>query len=176
LEELVTDLVEISRIETGELKMNFEYFNIHDLLNDLFKDAHQRNSNKTLKIQLEVPDKKLFIYGDKSRLDQVIANLLSNAMRYTDQGQIRIKVMRRDNELIFSIRDTGIGISRKALSRIFERFYRTDKARDRRKGGTGLGLAISKHIIEAHGSHIYVDSLEGKGSTFSFGITTISPE
>ena len=176
LEELVTDLVEISRIETGELKMNFEYFNIHDLLNDLFKDAHQRNSNKNLKIQLEVPDKKLFIYGDKSRLDQVIANLLSNAMRYTDQGQIRIKVMRRDNELIFSIRDTGIGISRKALSRIFERFYRTDKARDRRKGGTGLGLAISKHIIEAHGSHIYVDSLEGKGSTFSFGITTISPE
>ena len=176
LEELVTDLVEISRIETGELKMNFEYFNIHDLLNDLFKDAHQRNSNKNLKIQLEVPDKKLFIYGDKSRLDQVIANLLSNAMRYTDQGQIRIKVMRRDNELIFSIRDTGIGVSRKALSRIFERFYRTDKARDRRKGGTGLGLAISKHIIEAHGSHIYVDSLEGKGSTFSFGITTISPE
>ena len=176
LEDLVTDLVEISRIETGELRMNFEYFNIHDLLNDLFKDAHQRNSNKTLKIQLEVPDKKLFIYGDKSRLDQVIANLLSNAMRYTDQGQIRIKVMRRDNELIFSIRDTGIGVSRKALSRIFERFYRTDKARDRRKGGTGLGLAISKHIIEAHGSHIYVDSLEGKGSTFSFGITTISPE
>ena len=176
LEDLVTDLVEISRIETGELRMNFEYFNIHDLLNDLFKDAHQRNSNKNLKIQLEVPDKKLFIYGDKSRLDQVIANLLSNAMRYTDQGQIRIKVMRRDNELIFSIRDTGIGISRKALSRIFERFYRTDKARDRRKGGTGLGLAISKHIIEAHGSHIYVDSLEGKGSTFSFGITTISPE
>jgi len=176
LEELVTDLVEISRIETGELRMNFEYFNIHDLLNDLFKDAHQRNSNKNLKIQLEVPDKKLFIYGDKSRLDQVIANLLSNAMRYTDQGQIRIKVMRRDNELIFSIRDTGIGVSRKALSRIFERFYRTDKARDRRKGGTGLGLAISKHIIEAHGSHIYVDSLKGKGSTFSFGITTISPE
>ena len=176
LEDLVTDLVEISRIETGELRMNFEYFNIHDLLNDLFKDAHQRNSNKTLKIQLEVPDKKLFIYGDKSRLDQVIANLLSNAMRYTDQGQIRIKVMRRDNELIFSIRDTGIGVSRKALSRIFERFYRTDKARDRRKGGTGLGLAISKHIIEAHGSHIYVDSLKGKGSTFSFGITTISPE
>ena len=176
LEDLVSDLVEISRIETGELRMNFEYFNIHDLLNDLFKDAHQRNSNKNLKIQLEVPDKKLFIYGDKSRLDQVIANLLSNAMRYTDQGQIRIKVMRRDNELIFSIRDTGIGISRKALSRIFERFYRTDKARDRRKGGTGLGLAISKHIIEAHGSHIYVDSLEGKGSTFSFGITTISPE
>jgi two-component system phosphate regulon sensor histidine kinase PhoR len=176
LEDLVTDLVEISRIETGELRMNFEYFNIHDLLNYLFKDAHQRNSNKNLKIQLEVPDKKLFIYGDKSRLDQVIANLLSNAMRYTDQGQIRIKVMRRDNELIFSIRDTGIGVSRKALSRIFERFYRTDKARDRRKGGTGLGLAISKHIIEAHGSHIYVDSLEGKGSTFSFGITTISLE
>jgi two-component system phosphate regulon sensor histidine kinase PhoR len=176
LEELVTDLVEISRIETGELQMNYDYFNIYNLLKDIHKDAQQRNSNKNTKINLEVPDKKLFVYGDKGRLDQVIANLLSNAMRYTDQGHIRIKVLRRDNELVFSIIDTGIGISGKSINRIFERFYRADKARDRRKGGTGLGLAISKHIIEAHGSNIYVDSLEGKGSTFSFGITTISPE
>ena len=176
LEDLVTDLVEISRIETGELQMNYDYFNIYNLLNDIHKDAQQRNSNKNIKIQLEVPDKKLFIYGDKGRLEQVIDNLLSNSMRYTDQGHIRIKVLRRDNELVFSIIDTGIGISRKSINRIFERFYRADKARDRRKGGTGLGLAISKHIIEAHGSNIYVDSLEGKGSTFSFGVTTISPE
>ena len=176
LEELVTDLVEISRIETGELQMNYDYFNIYNLLNDIHKDSQQRNSNKNIKIQLEIPDKKLFIYGDKGRLEQVIDNLLSNSMRYTDQGHIRIKVLRRDNELVFSIIDTGIGISRKSINRIFERFYRADKARDRRKGGTGLGLAISKHIIEAHGSNIYVDSLEGKGSTFSFGITTISPE
>ena len=177
LEELVTDLVEISRIETGELQMNYDYFNIYNLLKDIHKDAQQRNSNKkNIKINLEVPDKKLFIYGDKGRLEQVIDNLLSNSMRYTDQGHIRIKVLRRDNELVFSIIDTGIGISRKSINRIFERFYRADKARDRRKGGTGLGLAISKHIIEAHGSNIYVDSLENKGSTFSFGITTISPE
>lgn len=177
LEELVTDLVEISRIETGELQMNYDYFNIYNLLKDIYKDAQQRNSNKkNIKINLEVPDKKLFVYGDKGRLEQVIDNLLSNSMRYTDQGQIRIKVLRRDNELVFSIIDTGIGISRKSINRIFERFYRADKARDRRKGGTGLGLAISKHIIEAHGSNIYVDSLEGKGSTFSFGITTISPK
>ena len=177
LEELVTDLVEISRIETGELQMNYDYFNIYNLLKDIHKDARQRNSNKkNIKINLEVPDKKLFVYGDKGRLEQVIDNLLSNSMRYTDQGHIRIKVLRRDNELVFSIIDTGIGISRKSINRIFERFYRADKARDRRKGGTGLGLAISKHIIEAHGSNIYVDSFEGKGSTFSFGITTISPE
>ena len=176
LEELVTDLVEISRIETGELQMNYDYFNIYTLLNDIYKDAKQRNSNKNIKIQIEVPDKKLFIYGDEGRLEQVIDNLIANSMRYTDQGHIRIKVLRRDKELVFSIIDTGIGISRKSIDRIFERFYRTDKARDRRKGGTGLGLAISKHIIEAHGSNIYVDSLEGKGSTFSFGITTISPE
>ena len=177
LEELVTDLVEISRIETGELQMNYDYFNIYNLLKDIHKDAQQRNSNKkNIKINLEVPDKKLFVYGDKGRLEQVIDNLLSNSMRYTDQGHIRIKVLRRDNELVFSIIDTGIGISRKSINRIFERFYRADKARDRRKGGTGLGLAISKHIIEAHGSNIYVDSLEGKGSTFSFGITTINPE
>ena len=176
LEELVTDLVEISRIETGELKMNFEYFNVFDILKNLTKDAKQRNSNKKIKIDLDTQDKRLFIYGDKNRLDQVIANLLSNALRYTDEGYIKVKVSRRDNEIVFSIIDTGIGITPKALKRIFERFYRTDKARDRQKGGTGLGLSIAKHIIEAHGSKIYVDTVEGKGSTFSFGVTTINPE
>ena len=176
LEELVTDLVEISRIETGELKMNFEYFNIFDILKNLIKDAKQRNTNKKIKIDLDLPDKKLFVYGDKSRLDQVISNLLSNSLRYTDEGYIKVKANRRDDEIVFSIIDTGIGITQKAIKRIFERFYRTDKARDRQKGGTGLGLSIAKHIIEAHGSKVYVDTVEGKGSTFSFGVTTINPE
>ena len=156
--------------------MNFEYFNIFDILKNLTKDAKQRNSNKKIKIDLDTPDKRLFIYGDKNRLDQVIANLLSNALRYTDEGYIKVKLSRRDNEIVFSIIDTGIGITPKALKRIFERFYRTDKARDRQKGGTGLGLSIAKHIIEAHGSKIFVDAVEGKGSTFSFGVTTINPE
>ena len=176
LEELVTDLVEISRIETGELKMNFEYFNIFDILKNLIKDAKQRNTNKKIKIDLDLPDKKLFVYGDKSRLDQVISNLLSNSLRYTDEGYIKVKANRRDDEIVLSIIDTGIGITQKAIKRIFERFYRTDKARDRQKGGTGLGLSIAKHIIEAHGSKVYVDTVEGKGSTFSFGVTTINPE
>jgi two-component system phosphate regulon sensor histidine kinase PhoR len=176
LEELVTDLVEISRIETGELKMNFEYFNIFDILKNLIKDAKQRNTNKKIKIDLDLPDKKLFVYGDKSRLDQVISNLLSNSLRYTDEGYIKVKANRRDDEIVFSIIDTGIGITQKAIKRIFERFYRTDKARDRQIGGTGLGLSIAKHIIEAHGSKVYVDTVEGKGSTFSFGVTTINPE
>ena len=176
LEELVTDLVEISRIETGELKMNFEHFNIFDILKNLIKDAKQRNTNKKIKIDLDLPDKKLFVYGDKSRLDQVISNLLSNSLRYTDEGYIKLKANRRDDEIVFSIIDTGIGITQKAIKRIFERFYRTDKARDRQKGGTGLGLSIAKHIIEAHGSKVYVDTVEGKGSTFSFGVTTINPE
>ena len=155
LEELVTDLVEISRIETGELKMNFEYFNIFDILKNLIKDAKQRNTNKKIKIDLDLPDKKLFVYGDKSRLDQVISslksgfsiNLLSNSLRYTDEGYIKVKANRRDDEIVFSIIDTGIGITQKAIKRIFERFYRTDKARDRQKGGTGLGLSIVRQIV-----------------------------
>ena len=143
---------------------------------NIYKNIQWNNSTET-DIKKKMASKNgHFILGIENRLEQVIANLLSNALRYTDEGYIKVKLSRRDNEIVFSIIDTGIGITPKALKRIFERFYRTDKARDRQKGGTGLGLSIAKHIIEAHGSKIYVDTVEGKGSTFSFGVTTINPE
>ena len=168
LEALVTDLVEISRIESGELKMNFKKFNIYPLLETFLDNTFQQNENQNVELKLEVPDKKLYVYGDEHRLEQVFDNLVSNAIRYTDEGYIRIIVNRKENEMTFSVQDTGLGIQEDSISRIFERFYRSDKTRDRLKGGTGLGLAITKHIVEAHQSHIDVKSEEGKGSEFSF--------
>ncbi len=175
LEALVTDLVEISRIESGELKMNFNKFNIYPLLRTFLDDTFQQNKNNNVEIKLEVPDKELFVFGDENRLEQVVDNLVSNAKRYTDEGYIYIRVKREENEMIFSFQDTGLGIQKESIDRIFERFYRTDKARDRIKGGTGLGLAITKHIVEAHQSHIDVESKEGEGSEFSFRLP-INPQ
>lgn len=167
LEALVTDLVDISRIESGELKMNFHKFNIYTLLESILENAKLQH-NTSLEMQLITPDKDLYVYGDEDRLEQVFENLVSNAIRYTDKGSVKILVERGKNALTFKVADTGFGIHREALYRIFERFYRTDKARDRIKGGTGLGLSITKHIVEAHGSTVHVESEEGKGSVFSF--------
>jgi two-component system phosphate regulon sensor histidine kinase PhoR len=110
----------------------------------------------------------LQLLGDKTRLKQVIVNLITNAIKYTEQGKIEIMVEEAPDYGRIIIKDTGIGIQQNDISRIFERFYRVDKARSKAVGGTGLGLAIVKHIIEAHESEVEVKSEPGKGSEFSF--------
>ncbi|RPI75883.1 MAG: two-component sensor histidine kinase, partial [Ignavibacteriales bacterium] len=110
----------------------------------------------------------LQLFGDKIRLKQVLINLITNAIKYTEQGKVEILIEEEDKFGKIIIRDTGIGIPPEDIQRIFERFYRTDKARSRAVGGTGLGLAIVKHIIEAHNSRIEVKSELGTGSEFSF--------
>jgi two-component system phosphate regulon sensor histidine kinase PhoR len=112
--------------------------------------------------------KNLKLFGDKNKLKQVLDNLITNAIKYTEKGKVEILVEEDSKFGIIIIRDTGIGIHEEDLSRIFERFYRVDKARSREVGGTGLGLAIVKHIIEAHNSKITVKSKLGEGSEFSF--------
>jgi two-component system phosphate regulon sensor histidine kinase PhoR len=110
----------------------------------------------------------LELFGDKHRLKQVFTNLLTNAVKYTEQGNVEVIVEEEQKHGKIIIRDTGIGIQQEDLTRIFERFYRVDKARSRSVGGTGLGLAIVKHIVEAHNSKIEVKSELGVGSEFSF--------
>jgi two-component system phosphate regulon sensor histidine kinase PhoR len=111
---------------------------------------------------------KLQLLGDKSKLRQVLINLIQNSVKYTERGSVTISVEEEKNTGRIIVKDTGIGISDEDLVRIFERFYRVDKARSREVGGTGLGLAIVKHIIEAHGSKIEVKSVPDQGSEFSF--------
>jgi signal transduction histidine kinase len=112
-------------------------------------------------------------YGDPDKIEQVIENLVSNAIKYTNEGEIIITAKQKQDVITISIQDTGIGISEEHLDRLFDRFYRTDKARSRDKGGTGLGLAVVKGILRAHDSEIMVSSKVGKGSTFSFTLNTL---
>ncbi|MFH0771327.1 MAG: ATP-binding protein [Candidatus Omnitrophota bacterium] len=110
------------------------------------------------------------VFADESRLSQVVLNLLDNAIKYTAAGAIKISAAAQDKFVRVDISDTGVGISEDDLPRIFERFYRVDKARSKELGGTGLGLSIVKHIVSAHGGQVFVKSEPGRGSTFSFTI------
>ena len=171
LEALVTDLVDISRIETGEMEIQLEKVNIQPILEEVVNDARQRNRNLELDIKLSLGDQKeIVVYGNSDRLRQVFDNLVSNAIRYTEIGNVIISAEITDTEVEFTVSDTGMGMDSESKERIFERFFRTDDARKIVRGGTGLGLAICKHIIEAHNSSLSVDSIEQEGSTFAFSL------
>ena len=171
LEALVTDLVDISRIETGEMEIQLEKVNIQPILEEVVNDARQRNRNLELDIKLSLGDQKeIVVYGNSDRLRQVFDNLVSNAIRYTESGNVIISAEIRDTVVEFTVSDTGMGMDSESIERIFERFFRTDDARKIVRGGTGLGLAICKHIIEAHNSSLSVDSIEQEGSTFAFSL------
>lgn len=168
LNNLLNDLIDISMIESGEMRMSFRYFDIDSYLKELISELIHLAKEKNIELLYIPPQKKLQLLGDRNKLRQALNNLIINAIKYTEEGKIEIIVEEEKGYGRIIIRDTGIGIAREDLERIFERFYRVDKARSRTAGGTGLGLAIVKHIIEAHDSRIEVKSELGKGSEFSF--------
>ncbi|HTY37627.1 MAG TPA: ATP-binding protein [Bacteroidota bacterium] len=171
LDTLLTDLIEISRIESGEMKMSFRYVDAVAILKALLADFSDIAARKKQSITLESPDHEVLVYGDKDRLRQALGNIVDNAIKYSPEGgAITLRLSESDRQATISIADTGQGIDQEHLPRIFERFYRVDKTRSREVGGTGLGLAIVKHIIEAHGSKIVVTSEVGKGTTFSLDL------
>lgn len=170
LNALLSDLIDISRIESGELRLSFRYFNIASVLQDLVQTMEIRATQRSVHVQLD--DSMLddvMVYGDKERLTQVLTNLIDNAIKYNvPSGRVVVSARRQGDEVIVSIADTGIGIPKDQVARIFERFYRVDKDRSRAVGGTGLGLAIVKHILEAHQSTVHVESEQGVGTTITF--------
>jgi len=168
LNNLLNDLIDISMIESGQMKMSFRYFKVYDFFEMIVSELKPAAAKKNLEFNLIPFDNSLQLFGDKQRLKQVITNLVTNAIKYTETGKIELGIVEEGNWGRIFIRDTGIGIAGKDINRIFERFYRVDKDRSREMGGTGLGLAIVKHIIEAHESRIEVKSEQGKGSEFSF--------
>ena len=168
LNSLLNDLIDISMIESGEMRMSFRYFNIDEFLRAVVNEMKPMAAEKGIELVYIPSRDKLQLLGDKSKLRQVLVNLIQNAVKYTEKGNVTLSVEEEKNTGRIIVKDTGIGISEEDLERIFERFYRVDKARSREVGGTGLGLAIVKHIIEAHGSKIEVKSMPEKGSEFSF--------
>lgn len=168
LSNLLNDLIDISMIESGEMRMSYRYFKINELINQVIQENKKVAEDKNLELNYITARDDLEVFGDKEKLRQVLVNLILNAIKYTENGKVEILVEEENKRAKVIVRDTGIGIPENYLDRIFERFFRVDKARSRSLGGTGLGLAIVKHIIEAHNSKVEVTSKEGEGSEFSF--------
>ncbi|WP_341841665.1 sensor histidine kinase [Chitinophaga caseinilytica] len=168
---LIDDLDEISKLESGEMTINKEQFVIQDLIRDVFDTlsikARQKDIKFGIKKGCEAP---VQVYADKEKIRQVLINLIENSVKYgKTEGQTIASVYNMDgNRALVEISDNGIGMAEEHLPRVFERFYRTDRARSRDIGGTGLGLAIVKHIVEAHDQTINVRSKVEVGSTFGF--------
>jgi two-component system phosphate regulon sensor histidine kinase PhoR len=175
LARLTDDLLKLSRIEAGRLELEIRPIRVEALVNGCVETARLNAQARGLEIHVDLQANTPAVRGDGAQLGEVLQNLLDNALQYTPSGG-RIDVAARSNGMgvIFTVADTGIGIPESDLERVFERFYRVDAARSREAGGTGLGLAIARHIVEAHGGRIWVESAVGQGSRFHFSVPSVS--
>jgi two-component system phosphate regulon sensor histidine kinase PhoR len=175
LGRLTDDLLKLSRIEAGQLELETRPVRVEALVNGCVETARLKAEAKRIQIHVDLDDQAPAVRGDGVQLGEVLQNLVDNAVQYTPSGG-RIEVQSRSNGhfVTFTVSDTGIGIPESDLERIFERFYRVDAARSREAGGTGLGLSIARHIVEAHGGRIWVESAIGQGSRFHFSIPSVS--
>ena len=168
---IVEDLEEISKFESGELKLHETTFDLLELCHDVSDFLEEKALKNNTRIEVNTSRfRKLNVKADKNKIRQVLINLVDNAIKYGNQtdGRIMVRFYDFHDHVLVEVNDNGMGIPAESLPRIFERFYRTDRSRSREKGGTGLGLAIVKHIIEAHRQNISVHSTPDKGTTFSF--------
>ncbi|MGI6550738.1 MAG: two-component system histidine kinase PnpS [Syntrophomonadales bacterium] len=169
LARMVESLLELSRIESIDPNLNLEEFDIRDCVVQSLERLDPQFNDKGLSAETDFPEEPVMVKADWDRITQVIINLLDNAITYSREGgTIEIGIENRPHDILVSVTDHGPGIPRHETSRIFERFYRVDKARTRKDGGSGLGLSIVKHIVEVHGGYVDVRSRLGQGSTFFF--------
>lgn len=169
LDALVQDLLTLSQIESGVIKMKFENIDLYYLCHEVLEQFEQRGKVRGIDLIIIKPGQLIMVHADWLRITQVMSNLVSNAIKYNrENGKVIIRFEVDDSSVATFVTDNGDGIPVSHFKRIFERFYRVEKSRSREKGGTGLGLAIVKHILEGHNSKAEVQSTPGKGSTFSF--------
>lgn len=167
LQSLIYDLLELSKIEKEEMNLSIKQIQVNEWMQNNLSLIRQLLEKKSLQLHQDIQP-EIVIYADPDLLQQVVLNLLHNAINYTPEGgKIYIRICQDKNGVHLQVEDTGMGIPEEAIQRIFERFYRVDRARSRHTGGTGLGLSIVKHIVEAHKGTIHVTSKVGKGSVFS---------
>jgi two-component system phosphate regulon sensor histidine kinase PhoR len=178
LSDLVADLLEISQLESGELMMEPERFDINALVKDVYEQFEVKAKDRGISLLIKDGcNSPFYVFADRYRIRQVLVNLFINSIKYGNEfGTTTAAYYDMDENILIEVADNGNGISQEHLPRIFERFYRVDKSRAREAGlgGTGLGLAIVKHIIEAHQQTVNVRSTEGKGTTFGFTLQKAS--
>jgi two-component system phosphate regulon sensor histidine kinase PhoR len=166
---IIDDLETISQLESGTLSLDIENYNLVEQVHDVISQLEMMAAKKNITITVRSSSEKIKTASDRFRIRQVLANLLTNSIKYGREGGETLMTISEDKERIsLEISDNGIGIEARHLPRLFERFYRVDKGRSREQGGTGLGLSIVKHIIEAHNQNILVSSDFGRGTTFVF--------
>ena len=163
---IVEDLLLLSELEEESSSLELEDVNLKGLIENILKIFDQRLREKNLVLKFKADKNLPLIKADPFKLEQVFINLIDNAIKYTERGEVMISVSQNDKGLITEIQDTGICIPKEHLSRIFERFYVVDKSRSRKLGGTGLGLSIVKHIVLLHNGKIDVENIPGTGTKF----------
>ncbi|MDE0127531.1 MAG: ATP-binding protein [Bryobacterales bacterium] len=176
LTQLTSDLMTLSQIEVKAREFEFRMHSVSKLLRIATEGIRPVAEGKKLTLSVRPVDSGITLQCDAGALQQILANLLDNAAKYTpEHGRISVGVQEREGKLDFYVSDTGIGIAKEHIPRLFERFYRVDKARSRELGGTGLGLAIVKHLVQAHNGAVWVESELGVGTTFWFALPTEQP-
>lgn len=169
LDILVQDLLTISQMETGEIKMHPEDFNIIEITKEVIDQVEGKAEKRDIQIKLKGHEEPIYVHADYQRIYQVLSNLIMNGIKYSQKkGTVKISFKKEEDHVVVVVTDNGLGIPKEDIGRIFERFYRVEKSRSKAKGGTGLGLSIVKHILEGHDAKIEVESEEGAGSKFWF--------
>ncbi len=168
---LIEDLLTISKLESGQIILNYQTNRLHPLVEKVIGDLQARAVEKKVSLINDVP-RELSAHADLDRLEQVFWNLIDNAVKYgRPEGTVVIGGRAHERQIEIWVKDDGFGIPTDAQHRVFERFYRVDKARSREQGGTGLGLAIVKHVVQGHGGDVWVQSEVGRGTSFHFTLS-----
>ena len=174
LNRLVNDLLDLAKMESGEMRLNYQVFDINELIRRCVIKLENMLVKKDLEVEADFAQEETPVNADKDAIERVFINLLHNAVKFTPEGgKITIRTVLKKDRVIVSITDTGVGIEKEELSVIWDRFHKADKSRGKDKTGTGLGLAIVKNIINEHNQEVHVESELGKGSTFSFTLSRV---
>jgi signal transduction histidine kinase len=166
---LINDILDMAKIESGKLNLIIEQFNLHETIEDVISITSSLANSKNLELRIEPDsDRDVLINADRTRLRQVLINLVNNSTKFTETGFISVRAVREKNNVLIAVKDTGLGIPAAHLEAVFQEFTQVDSSTTRKVGGTGLGLPISRRLIEMHGGKLWAESsgVEGEGSTF----------
>ena len=165
----------MSKIEAGKMELRYESVDIIQMANDIMKTAHPLAQEKSLDLRLDLEDAIQFVTADRTRLRQILWNIMGNAIKFTEKGSVTLRIAAKARHVLVSIKDTGIGIEDAHIPIVFEQFRQVDGRLERVAGGTGLGMPISKKLVDLHGGEIWVESVIGQGSTFFFTLPYTPP-